>query len=107
MSKNDDGEIRLAELTWRTVKLRVSLLVLTNLILLVVWSSMANGKKQAGAVDAEFCKRLVAEQNNATPAIDLLDAAWCTKDGARNFVEGARLANGILLNGWSVLYENE
>jgi len=47
MSKVNDSEERLAELIWRTVKLRVSLLVLTILVLLVVWSAMASGKKQA------------------------------------------------------------
>jgi hypothetical protein len=107
MAKSTDSEERLAELIWRTVKLRVSLLVLTNLVLLVVWSSMANGKKQAQAVDLDFCKQLIADQNKATPLLQVSAATWCTPEGARNMVEGVRMANGILLMGWQALSENE
>ena len=107
MSSDNDSDVRLAELIWRTVKLRVSLLVLTNLVLLVVWSSMANGKKQAAAVDVEFCKQLVAEQNETTPAVKMSDTDWCTASGARSFVEGTRATNGLLLKGWESLYQDE
>lgn len=107
MSRDNDTDVRLAELIWRTVKLRVSLLILTNLVLLVVWSSMASGKKQAAAVDVEFCKEFVAEQNKTTPAVELSDRDWCTASGARTFLEGARAANGILLRGWGSLYQDE
>jgi len=68
---------------------------------------MANGKKQARAVDLDFCQQLVAEENKATPSSEVSAATWCTPDGARNFVEGARTANGILLMGWQALSEDE
>jgi hypothetical protein len=97
MSGDNDSDVMLAELIWRTVKLRVSLLVLTNLVLPVVWSSMSDGKKQAAAVDVDFCKQLVAEQNKETPEIGLSDIDWCAASGARNYVEGIRDSAGCTI----------
>jgi hypothetical protein len=57
------SEIRLAELIWRTAKLRVSLLVLTIVVLLVVWSSLLNGNQEAQKIDAKFCEYLVDNHN--------------------------------------------
>ena len=83
------------------------LLVFTNLLLLVVWSSMANGKKQAAAVDLEFCKQLVAEQHREAPAIEFSAEDSCTARQARNFVEGSRAVSGMLLQAWEGLYQNK
>ncbi len=107
MSKVNDSEERLAELIWRTGKLRVCLLVLTILVLLVVWSAMASGKKQARSVDIDFCQQLIAEQNREIPSGALSAATWCTPEGSRNYVEGVRATNGILLMGGQALSENE
>src|ERR1700741_1929749 len=100
MSKLADSEERLAELIWRTVKLRVSLLVLTNLVLLVVWSSMANGKKQAQAVDLDFCQQLTAQENKVNPSRHASAAALCAPHAARSFVESSRWLNDRLLMEW-------
>jgi hypothetical protein len=103
MSTSTENDERLAELIWRTVKLRVSLLILTNLVLLVTWSSVDNGKKQAQAVDLDFCKQLVAQSNKWLPSGNVDPAIWCRPEGARNYVEAARMSNGILLSGWQAL----
>ena len=60
---SNKSEIRLAELIWRTVKLRVSLLALTIVVLLVVWSSLVNGNQEAQKIDTKFCEYLVDSQN--------------------------------------------
>jgi hypothetical protein len=63
MENSNESEIRLAELIWRTVKLRVSLLVLTIVALLVVWSSLLNGNQEAQKIDTKFCEYLVDNHN--------------------------------------------
>jgi hypothetical protein len=63
MGSSNESEIRLAELIWRTVKLRVSLLVLTIVVLLVVWSSLSNGNQEAQKIDTTFCEYLVDHEN--------------------------------------------
>jgi hypothetical protein len=63
MGNSNESEIRLAELIWRTVKLRVSLLGLTIVVLLVVWSSLLNGNQEAQKIDAKFCEYLVDNHN--------------------------------------------
>lgn len=63
MGNSNESEIRLAELIWRTVKLRVSLLILTIVALIVVWSSLSNGRQAARRIDAAFCGNLVDQQN--------------------------------------------
>ena len=103
MSTSTDNDERLAELIWRTVKLRVSLLILTNLVLLVTWSSVDNGKKQAQTVDLDFCKQLVAQSNKWLPAVNTDPAIWCRPEGARNSVEAARMSNEFLLSAWQAL----
>lgn len=60
---SNESEVRLAELVWRTVKLRVSLLALTIVVLLVVWSSLLNGNQEAQKIDTKFCEYLVDNQN--------------------------------------------
>ena len=60
---SNDSEIRLAELIWRTVKLRVSLLILTIVILLIVWAALSKGNEEAQQIDTKFCGYLVDQQN--------------------------------------------
>jgi hypothetical protein len=99
MPEDHSAEERLAELIWRTVKLRVSLLVITTVILLIVWSALINGDKQAQQVDIQFCKQLVAE-SNMIPFAPMPDDVWCgDAHTARNYVEGGRVASGIILMG--------
>jgi hypothetical protein len=64
LGNSNESAIRLAELIWRTVKLRVSLLALTIVALLVVWSSLLNGNQEAQKIDTKFCEYLVESQNN-------------------------------------------
>jgi hypothetical protein len=63
MENKNESEIRLAELIWRTVKLRVSLLTLVIVVLLVVWSSLLNGNQEAQKIDVKFCGYLVDNHN--------------------------------------------
>ena len=63
MGNLNESEIRLAELIWRTVKLRVSLLILAIVVLLVVWSSLVNGNEEAQKIDTKFCEYLVDNHN--------------------------------------------
>jgi hypothetical protein len=63
MVNQHEYETRLAELVWRTVKLRVSLLILSILALLVVWSALINGNQEAQKVDHKFCVFLENHRN--------------------------------------------
>jgi hypothetical protein len=63
MDSSNESEVRLAELIWRTVKLRVSLLILTIVVLIVVWSSLSNGNQEAQKIDTTFCRYLVDQEN--------------------------------------------
>ncbi len=64
MSDNHESEIRLAELIWRTVKLRIAILTLAIVCLLIVWSALITGNRDAEKVDHSFCVSLVEQQNN-------------------------------------------
>jgi len=70
MDSSNESEVRLAELIWRTVKLRVSLLILTIVVLLVVWSSLSNGSREAEKIDRTFCEYLVDQQNTLQKNLD-------------------------------------
>ena len=107
MVKHTDDESRIADLIWRTLKLRISLLVVIIVALLLVWSAMSNGKRQAQGVDQEFCQQLIAEQSKRTPILTLEPAVWCTPQGARNYNEAARFGNDFLLTAWQALGEDE
>jgi hypothetical protein len=63
MASANESEIRLAELIWRTVKLRLSLLVLAIVVLLIVWSSLLDGNQEAQKIDTKFCEYLVDNHN--------------------------------------------
>src|ERR1700674_4594282 len=64
MVNQPEYETRLAELIWRTVKLRVSLLIFSILGLLLVWSALINGNQEAQKVDDKFCAYLVNRNNS-------------------------------------------
>jgi hypothetical protein len=64
MDSAPNSEIRLAELIWRTIKLRASLLVLALVVLLIVWSSLVNGNQEAHKIDVAFCGDLVNWNND-------------------------------------------
>ncbi len=70
MGSSNESEIRLAELIWRTVKLRVSLLALTIVVLVVVWSSLSNGNQEAQKIDRAFCGYLVDQHNTVQRTLD-------------------------------------
>ena len=63
MESSNESEIRLAELIWRTVKLRVTLLIFAIVALLIVWSSLSNGNEEAQKIDTQFCGYLVDQHN--------------------------------------------
>lgn len=95
---------RVADLVWRTIKVRVSLLVLTIVALLAIWSALLNGDQQAKDIDKAFCEQLVTNTNGSTTAAALgksgltdkspLDpAVWCAESDARNFIEAGRLTS--------------
>lgn len=63
MGNSNESEIRLAELIWRTVKLRVWLLVLAIVALLITWSALVKGNREAEKIDSTFCQYLVVNHN--------------------------------------------
>lgn len=63
MNNAHEVEIRLAELIWRTFKLRASLLILSILVMLITWSALITGDRKAATVDDMFCGHLVDENN--------------------------------------------
>jgi hypothetical protein len=64
MGSPNESEIRLAELIWRTAKLRVALLIFAIVVLLIVWSSLLNGNQEAQKIDSKFCEYLVDSHNS-------------------------------------------
>jgi hypothetical protein len=92
MAEGHAAEERLAELIWRTIKLRVSLLVVTALVLLVVWSALSSGDARAQQVDIEFCRKLAAE-STVLPFAPTSADTLCVARTARNDVEAARITN--------------
>ncbi len=96
-------EKRISELLWRTIKLRASLLLISIVILLIVWSAVLSGDQRAKMVDVEYCQKLVAMNNasmaaatksaHAGPAIDV--TFTCTEGTARYSLEGARASNAL------------
>jgi len=95
MAATHQAADRLAELIWRTVKLRVSLLALAIIALLVVRSALLNGDQQALDVDTKFCQQLVDEGNETVrpPYAPRSAEPWCTPAGVRSYIEGDRAAN--------------
>jgi hypothetical protein len=96
-----DGDIdRLAELIWSTVKLRWTLLLLAVLSLLIVWSSLENGNKNAPETDKKFCAILALDIHLQNPE------TFCVADPEEN---RARVVIEEIRNGISALpsaYQN-
>jgi len=87
---------RLAELVWRTIKLRISLLVVACVVLLIVWSALSIGDHRAQEIDAELCRQLVDESNEPVrpPLAPVLSAdIFCAPNGARSYIEAGRASN--------------
>ena len=63
MENLHESEIRLAEVIWRTIKLRASLLILSIVVLLASWSSLLNGNQEAQKIDTKFCEYLIDQHN--------------------------------------------
>lgn len=80
---------RLAELLWRTFKLRVSLLLFAIVVLVIARSALADGDLRAQDVDIKFCQQLLGDTA-------LKPELTCTAKSARTFDEGSRWANQIL-----------
>lgn len=70
MVNRHESSTRLAELIWRTVKLRVSLLAISIISLLVVWSGLLTGNQEALNIDASFCRTLVAQRNDFARSVN-------------------------------------
>jgi hypothetical protein len=106
MATPHESDTRLAELVWRTVKLRVSLLILSILALLVIWSALINGNQEAQKIDAKFCVYLVNQDNdvqkseidtiresepNSKQHATILDPAdTCSTHASRIWIESTR-----------------
>ena len=94
MSDSGQYDSRLAELIWRSVKLRISILLFCIFCLLTTWSSLEMGNRKVQEVDKAFCLKIAAntqqlfllenrswlQQNpsSAIPTPESLDAgAYC------------------------------
>src|SRR5579864_2107344 len=93
-------EKRISELLWRTIKLRASLLLISIVILMVVWSAVLSGDQRAKMVDVEYCEKLNASMAvpdtkfaHVGPAIDV--AFVCSEGAARYSLEGVRASNTL------------
>jgi hypothetical protein len=95
--KEKGAEDRLAELIWRTLKIRIFLLVLAIGIQLVVWSALTSGDQKAQEVDIRFCQQLLDDQEKRFPTITQNPDVWCTPESARSYVEATRAASPIVL----------
>src|SRR5712692_5923530 len=90
---NPAAQERFAELIWRTVKLRVSLLVVCAVMLLVTWSGLTNGNVEATKLDIDFCHHLSDEASKALSTAtgkNVEPFAFCTAGYARYYIEGGR-----------------
>ncbi len=106
MVSRQESETRLAELIWRSVKLRVGLLALCVIALLVVWSALINGNEEARKIDDKFCAYLLTQNNEmqtslaasahaATPSVNLqpliIDPrSTCVSPTSRIWIESTR-----------------
>jgi len=55
ISNSQQYDSRLAELIWRSIKLRVTILLICIFALLITWSSLEVGNRKAQDVDKAFC----------------------------------------------------
>ena len=60
MAELYESSTRLAELIWRTVKLRVTILMVSLVALLVLWSALLTADQSAQQIDIRFCRTELA-----------------------------------------------
>ncbi|MBZ5698402.1 MAG: hypothetical protein LAN18_07620 [Acidobacteriia bacterium] len=59
-AKNDStAEVRLAELIWRTIKIRLTLFLLMIAAILLIWTTLETGRKQSVLFQKEFAQQEV------------------------------------------------
>jgi hypothetical protein len=99
---NRMAEIRLSELIWRTIKLRVSILLLFLLGLLLLLAAMEKGGPAVQQLDTNFCRQILIE-TRTSEAPGLNPDTTCTPRSARNFIESSmvfyRAVSGSLESG--------
>jgi hypothetical protein len=108
MENTNAAQERISELIWRTIQLRVTLLVLALFGTLITWSALLSGDQQAKNVEQEFCRKIVESENNSFPKIPVkvgpappgpMDSDLsCTESGARVQIEALRATNPMLAN---------
>jgi hypothetical protein len=60
-AKNDPtAEVRLAELIWRTIKIRLLLFLLTIVAILLIWTTLEAGRKQSVLLQKEFAQQEIS-----------------------------------------------
>ncbi len=79
MADQHDFETRLSELIWRTVKLRVSVLILSILALLLIWSALITGNKEAQKLDDSSCRFLINQDNDILKSVGDRTNEWLAK----------------------------
>lgn len=97
---------KLAELIWRAVQLRITLLVLLLFGILITWSALASGDQKAKDLDQEYCRKIVARDNATFPQSQpkvgppipsgIEPDIWCTERGSLTYVEASRAASSML-----------
>jgi hypothetical protein len=116
MGVDQESGRRLAELIWRTVKLRVFLLIISIVILLVVWSALVHGNQEAQKLDFQFCNVLVNQDNEihkslneqwaksypgkTVPFAILNPADFCSGLGSRKWIEISRSSDAAFPLNW-------
>ena len=63
MSDSGQYDSRLSELIWRSIKLRISILLLCIICLLTTWSSLEVGNRKAQEVDRSYCLKIADKTN--------------------------------------------
>jgi hypothetical protein len=100
MPDSDQSLERLAELIWRTVKLRVALLVAGAVLLLITWSGLSNGNADANKLDIEYCTHVEQETSDAleklAPSWKDRSSFYCSPANARLTIESGRAFSTIL-----------
>jgi hypothetical protein len=95
-----DSQERLSELIWRTVKLRLALLIAAAVMLLVTWSGLTDGNADAKKLDIDFCNHVEEETSASlkklTPNWSEKPLSVCTPATARLFIESGRAFSLIL-----------
>ena len=101
---------RISELVWRTIKLRVTLLIVSLVGILITWSALSGGDEHARQIEQKYCRQIVASENASFPqpqikvgpvnSASIDPDVWCTQSGARNYIESFRATNEMLSAGF-------